>query len=1066
MRSLILLVLAAAPGFAAHGEGSLPVFFFPNAGVTDPSIRFIAETPELRAGFRADSVVFQIGSGQNGFHTQVVRFAGANPYARIEGADATTGKVNFLLGQDAAQWTTGLSMYRKIVYRNLYPGVDASYGGDGRGIKVEFMVSPGASPDQVRLEYKGAKGISISASGDLVVRGAGAEFREQAPVVYQYSGKNQVRVGARYCVLHADTIGFELGPYDTSRTLIIDPVVSFSTYLGGTSSSAVTGLAVDSSGNVYATGWTAALNFPIVGAVQAANQGGVDAFVVKLNAAGTALIYATYIGGRGADQGAGIAVDSSGEAYVTGFTESTNFPLVSAVRTTLGGSRNAFALKLNAAGNLPLYSTYLGGTNYDMGNAIAVDGSGDAYIAGDAQSANFPVTSGAFQTSLGGQTDAFVTKLKPSGAISYSTFLGGAKVEHAGAVAVDASGNAYVAGGTFSSNFPLASPIQSVNGGGEDAFVTKLNPTGAAILYSTYLGGNGGTMANPEQANAIAVDASGNAYVAGVTNSSNFPVSSGAFQTTFDGFQNAFVSKINAAGNTLIYGTYLGGSGFDWASGISLGPGGIAYIAGATSSADFPTVYPLQSLNGLYNSFIAEFSASGNTLIFSTYFGGTNIDFANAIALDASGNIVTGGQTNSTDFPLQSPLQSTNLGGSTGWLLRLAPASGVCSFSLNPASFSSNARGGNSSIGLIASGGACSWTAASNATWLTITAGASGTGNGTTSYSIASNTASARSGTLILGAQTFTVYQAAAVLSPAGVSPGAGSGLVQTFTFTFDDPDGYADINLVDILINNVLDGIGACYVAFVPSGPSAGSVYLVDDGGDAGGPYSSMALPGTGTARNSQCTINGTGSSTSASGNTLTVNLEVTFAPSFAGNKVFYLAAGSKTQPNSGWWPLGTWDAPGTAPVGPAVGGVVPAQSATTGQTYTFTFTDTNGFSDLAVLDILINGSLDGISACYIAFAPTSASSGQLYLVDDASDGGYASGSPAPLPSSVTLQNSQCTIAGAGSSVSASGNTLTLRLAITFSPSFAGDQVFYLGARNNGTGNSGWQAVGSVSVP
>ncbi len=312
--------------------------------------------------------------------------------------------------------------------------------------------------------------------------------------------------------------------------------------------------------------------------------------------------------------------------------------------------------------------------------------------------------------------------------------------------------------------------------------------------------------------------------------------------------------------------------------------------------------------------------------------------------------------------------------------------------------------------------------------------------------------------------QAFTVTDA--VVSPISVSPGAGGATTQAFTFTFQDPNGFADLSVVDVLINNSLDGIGACYVAFAPASATSGYLYLVDDAGDggyAGG--SPISLPSSGNLQNSQCTIDGTGSSVSASGNTLTLTLAITFAAGFSGNKIFYTAAASSSQ-NSGWQALGTWDVPGAAPAGPAVGGVIPARSATTGGTYAFTFTDTNGYADLAVVDVLTNNFLNGVAACYVAFAPASATSGYLYLVDDSGDGGYASGSPITLPSSGSLQNSQCTISGTGSAVAASGNTLTLTLAITFNSSFAGNQVFYLAALNNSAGNSGWQAVGSVTVP
>ncbi|HEY1754038.1 MAG TPA: hypothetical protein VGG72_01485 [Bryobacteraceae bacterium] len=304
------------------------------------------------------------------------------------------------------------------------------------------------------------------------------------------------------------------------------------------------------------------------------------------------------------------------------------------------------------------------------------------------------------------------------------------------------------------------------------------------------------------------------------------------------------------------------------------------------------------------------------------------------------------------------------------------------------------------------------------------------------------------------------------VPSPGSVSPGSGSGLTQTFTFSFTDPAGFADLSVLDVLINNYLDGIGACYVALVPATASSGYLYLVDNAGDGG--YVSgtpMLLPSSSSLANSQCAINGTGSSVSGSGNTLTLTLNITFTASFAGNKVFYIAARSPTQ-NSGWQALGTWDVPGGAVVGPGVGGVTPGRSVSMGQTYTFTFTDTAGYADLAVLDVLTNSLLDGIGACYVAYVPTGATTGYLYLVDNAGDGGYAAGSPILLSSGGSLSNSQCTINTAGSSATASGNTLNLNLAITFSSSFAGNQVFYLASRNSSTGNSGWQAAGSVTVP
>jgi len=301
-------------------------------------------------------------------------------------------------------------------------------------------------------------------------------------------------------------------------------------------------------------------------------------------------------------------------------------------------------------------------------------------------------------------------------------------------------------------------------------------------------------------------------------------------------------------------------------------------------------------------------------------------------------------------------------------------------------------------------------------------------------------------------------------LEPTGMNPAFGSGLTQTFTYTFYAPKGWQSLSVVDVLINTSLDGIGACYLAVVPSGAAAGSVMLVDDAGNAGGPFATMSLPGAGTVQNSQCSIAGAGSSLNANGTTLTVTLSITFKAPFAGTKIAYMAAQDTSPANSGWQPLGVWTVPGTVPSGPAVGGVSPGHSSILNQTYTFTFTDTNGFADIAVTNILINDFLDGIGACYVAFTPSGPTSGSVLLVDDAGDAGGPF-AVATLPGAGTAQNSQCSISGAGSSVSSSGNTMTLVLNITFKPAFAGNRVFFMAARSNSL-NSGWQAMGTVSVP
>ena len=641
-----------------------------------------------------------------------------------------------------------------------------------------------------------------------------------------------VPVESHYELRDSRTVVFELGAYDPSLPLVIDPVISYSTYFGGSGTSSVTGLAVDSSGNLYLTGWTESIDFPIVGAAQAVNHGGVEAFVAKLNANGSGLIYATYVGGNSDDRAAGIAIDPLGNAFVTGSTTSTNFPVVAAAFRSSSGNRDAFVFRLNAVGNTLVYSTYLGGSGVDQGNAIALDSTGNAYVTGDTASANFPIQS-AVQGTLGGTTDAFITKLTSAGFVLFSTFLGGSGAEHSSAITIGSNGNIYVAGGTFSTNFPVTGALQPSSGGSQDAFVTQLAGSGSPIFRSTYLGGSGGIVGTPEEATGIAVDTSGNIYVAGVTNSTNFPVTTGAFQTSPGGGQDGFVTKISSAG-TLAYSTYLGTFGFDWVSGIALDSAGNAYVAGYTSASSFPQVSALQtSFGGSYDAFAAKLNPLGNGLSFSTFLGGTGADQANAIAIDANGNIFVGGQTGSFDFPTQGPIQAHNIGGATGWAARLG-----------------------------------------------VTA------------------------------------PPAQVPSVVLLSPASGSGNTVTYTAQYSHPAGATALTSISLLVTTAASTDIACYVTYTKA---TGQFVLFNDFAATG----STTVPTGGIAQNSQCILNGSASSVSLSGTTLTLTLSLTFQAAFAGSKSVYLAATDATT-NTGLVLKGAWNVTLPAPQ-PATAGVTP---------------------------------------------------------------------------------------------------------------------------------------------
>ncbi len=444
-----------------------------------------------------------------------------------------------------------------------------------------------------------ANAVAVNASGDAYI--TGKTFSTNFPTT---TGVFQKSIRGRA----SDVFVTEMN--STGSALI------YSTYLGGTDNDEAYGITLDASGDAYVTGWTASSNFPTTtGAWQTASGGGYDdAFVTKLNPTGSALVYSTYLGGSGFDEGHGIAVDTSGDAYVTGLTYSSNFPTTTgSFQVTIGGYDDAFVTKLNPTGSALIYSTYLGRSYYDEGRGIAVDALGNAYVTGVTSSSNFWATPSAFQTKSGGGFDAFVSKLNPAGSkLVYSTYLGGTLDDFGYAIAIDASGDAYITGTTYSANFPTtAGAFQTTPGGPsaagyDDAFVVKLNPGGTALLYSTFLGGNGDDVGN-----SIAVDASGNASVTGETFSSNFPTTTGAFQTALGGLEDAFVSKLNPAGSALLYSTYMGGSSDDGGQGIALDSSGNAYAVGFSNSKNFPTTGGVfqTSLTGTQNIFAIEISA-------------------------------------------------------------------------------------------------------------------------------------------------------------------------------------------------------------------------------------------------------------------------------------------------------------------------------------------------------------------------------------------------------------------------------------------------------------------------
>jgi hypothetical protein len=653
--------------------GKLPLLFIENQGQLDSTVEYYIKSPAQTLYLTQDGIVFDLTR-----HSQAERlvfrldFLNSNSSSTVEGVDKNSAVVNYFTGNDPGKWHTDIPTYNEVVYHDIYPSVDLRLFSKGNALEYDFVVGPGARPEDIALAYEGIDGLRIEDSRLVAASGFG-DIEQYKPYIYQQIGGEKVQVDGGFKLGGGNTYGFQVAAYDNRYPLVIDPMLAYSTYLGGSGDDVGYSIAVDSAGCAYVGGDTNSANFPTQNSYQGTDAGDYDVFVAKLSPAGNSLIYSTYLGGSSFDLGFGIAVDSSGSAYVTGRTFSGNFPTRNPYQGTNAGDWDTFVARLSAAGNSLIYSTYLGGSDYEQGQGIAVDASGSAYVTGETFSSDFP-TKNAYQVTYAGNADAFVSRLdttKSDGpSLVYSTYLGGSNLEVGVSIAVGAASGAYVTGYTFSAGFPTQNSYQGTNGGGGDAFVTRLSATGNSLTYSTFLGGSG-----DDEGFGIAVDASGGAYVTGYTGSFNFPTRN-PIQGTLAGDYDVFVTGLSAAGNSLIYSTYLGGSADDSGSGIAVDASGSAYITGSTYSTNFPTQNAYQGTNaGDWDIFVARLSAVGNSLTYSTYLGGSGDDFGDGIVVDAAGGAYVTGQTISNDFPTENPYQGTRVGNNDAFVSKIALAS-------------------------------------------------------------------------------------------------------------------------------------------------------------------------------------------------------------------------------------------------------------------------------------------------------------------------------------------------------------------------------------------------------
>lgn len=627
----------------------------------DGPARANSEVPDLNSLFFPDKAVTG-DLKQEVFGSQ---FEGANPRPSVVGEELTGYKCNYFLGNDPAKWRTDVPSYRRIVYRDLYPGIDLAFYGNEGSIEYDFIIHPGADPTAIAYRFNGVESTVVDAEGNLVSSTPWGEFAHCRPLVYQIAGDGvRTPVPGGFCISEDGRVQLDIaGGIDPAQDLVFDPLLVFGTYLGGTASDAGYGIAVPTKEFVYLVGSTTSNDFPTTNPFQL-DQPAYDVFVTKLSGTGDSLIYSTYIGGNMDDLGSELAVDGDGNAYITGQTWSSNFPTINQVQDDQL-TVDAFAAKLGPDGSELLYCTYLGGGSDDISRGIAVGAGGEAVVVGETQSSDYPLKN-QYQ-SFRGMLDGFVTKISDGGGkLVYSTYLGGSEFDRAYGIAMDDVGNAYVTGNTSSSDFPILNPDGALQGGG-DVFVTKLHPGGTELLYSTCVGG---TLA--DYGYAIAVSGDGSAFVTGITLSSDFPTV-GPYQTD-QALVDAFVFKLDAVGRTLLYSTYLGGNATDVPAGIAVDLDGFAYVTGFTNSSDFPTAAPFQTYQGFEDAFVTKLGKNGDQLEFSSYLGGAGADLAEAIVVDQGSNAYVVGYTTSISFPTASPYQPSLSGPFDAFVVKLSTA--------------------------------------------------------------------------------------------------------------------------------------------------------------------------------------------------------------------------------------------------------------------------------------------------------------------------------------------------------------------------------------------------------
>lgn len=592
-----------------------------------------------------------------------MKLEGVKTDAKFTGEGEMQGRTNYLRGTDPSAWQSDVPSYSSVTQSGVYNGVDLVWHGLSDGAtRYDFVVQPNADPNQIKLTFNGADKLQLDRDGNLLIETEAGMMVQNKPFTYQDTENERKTVASNF-VISGKSVSFNLGEYDRSKPLTIDPIVNlsnlaYSTFVGGTTNEQVYDVAVDADGYTYITGFTGTSGFPVTpGAYDPTGNGFIDVFVTKIAKDGSGLVFSTFLGGTDNDQGRSIALDIKNNVFVLGTTKSTNFPITAnTYDTTANGDEDVFVTKLKADGTGLLYSTYLGSTGIEDGGAIAIDVNGAAYITGMTNSTGFPVTPGAFDTSWNGYYDAFVAKLSPKGnTLEFSTFLGGTSAEYTRGLALDKDNNVYVTGYTQLEppiTFPTTPGAYDISHNGDfDVYVTKLNPTGTSLVYSTFIGESGG-----DYASNIAVNSKGQAYVTGSTKNPNYPTTAGSYDVSFNGGdRDVFVTKLEADGSKLVFSTFLGGSDSENGYSIALDVENNVYVSSYTRSPNYPvTINPYDlSYNGSFDSAMSVLNPKGIGLLYSTYIGGDGNDTTPYLALDPTGNVYLSGiaSHNTIDYP-------------------------------------------------------------------------------------------------------------------------------------------------------------------------------------------------------------------------------------------------------------------------------------------------------------------------------------------------------------------------------------------------------------------------------